>query len=55
MIKKAVLLFGLIFFLSLSAQAQDSDKVQLYGGYSFFRLDSTPTTDMNGFLLSGEY
>ncbi|HXN20169.1 MAG TPA: hypothetical protein VN875_17665 [Candidatus Binatus sp.] len=55
MIKKCALFFGLIFVLAFTAHAQDSDKVQLYGGYSYLRLDSTPTTNMNGFIFSGEY
>ena len=55
MFRKLSLLCGLIFLISLTAHAQDSDKVELYGGYSYMRFDSSPITNMNGWLLSGEY
>ena len=55
MLKKFAMLFGLILAFSLAAHAQDSDKIQVFGGYSYLRLDSTPTTNTNGFLFSGEY
>jgi hypothetical protein len=55
MLKKLSLVFGLMLVFSFAAHAQDSDKVQIFGGYSYMRLDSTPTLNMNGFLFSGEY
>src|ERR1700683_1606841 len=55
MFRKLSLLCVWVFLISLTAHAQDSDKVELYGGYSYMRFDSSPITNMNGWLLSGEY
>jgi hypothetical protein len=47
-----------VFFLAvaLSAHAQGiRDKVELFGGYSYMRLDSSPYTNLNGWELSGQY
>ncbi len=55
MLRKFAILMGLFFVLSLSAHAQISDKVELFGGYSYMRFDSSPITNMNGYLFSGEY
>jgi hypothetical protein len=56
MLRKFSLLLGLFFVLSLSAHAQGiSDKVELFGGYSYLRLDSSPQVNLNGWELSGQY
>lgn len=56
MLRKLSLLLGLFFLISLSARAQAiTDKVELYGGYSYLRLDSSPTGNLNGWELSGQY
>jgi len=53
MLRKLSFVFGLFFLVSLGAQAQD--KVELFGGYSYFRLDNSPSTNLNGWALSGQY
>ncbi len=61
MLRKFVTLFSLLFLASLAvgkcANAQDTgDKVQVYGGYSYFHLDNAPgTSNLNGWILSGQY
>jgi hypothetical protein len=56
MVRRLFLLLGLVFLVSFSAHAQsDSDKFELYGGYSYLRLDSSPSTNLNGWNFSGQY
>jgi len=55
MSKKFAILCGLIFLISLTAHAQDSDKVELYGGYAFLHVDTSPSFNQNGWELSGQY
>lgn len=56
MLRKLSLMLGLFFVISLSAHAQGiSDKVELFGGYSYLHLDSAPTGNLNGWELSGQY
>jgi hypothetical protein len=55
MVGKFSLFVGLVFLASLTAQAQAvSDKVELFGGYSYLRTDSPPG-NVNGWELSGQY
>lgn len=55
MIRKLSMLTGLLFLRSLTAQAQDvSDKVELFGGYSYTRTD-LPSGNVNGWDLQGDY
>ena len=55
MVRRLSLLLGLIFVVSLTAHAQDaSDKVELFGGYTYMRTDS-PGANLNGWELSGQY
>jgi hypothetical protein len=59
MVRKVSLLVGLLFLFSLMvgsrASAQD-DKVEVYGGYSFFHLQNSPgASNLNGFIFSGNY
>jgi len=58
MVRKVSLLVGLLFLFSLAAgtRASAQDKVELYGGYSFFHLENSPgASNLNGFIFSGEY
>lgn len=58
MLRKFALFFSLFFFVSLAAgtRASAQDKIQIYGGYSYFHLDNAPgTSNLNGWLLSGQY
>jgi len=58
MVRKVALLVGLLFLVSLGtgSRASAQDKVELYGGYSFFHLQNSPgASNLNGFILSGEY
>lgn len=53
MLRKLPLLAGLVFLVSLSARAQD--KVELFGGYSYLRVDASPAANFNGWEFSGQY
>jgi hypothetical protein len=57
MLRKLSLLPGLLFFVSFAAHAQGllSDKVELFGGYSFMHNDNRPDSNLNGFEFSGQY
>jgi len=55
MVRKLSLLLGLILLVSLTAHAQDDDKIQLFGGYSFMHNDNRPDGNLNGWELSGQY
>jgi hypothetical protein len=56
MIARLTLLLGLIFFGSLSTQAQlSADRVELFGGYSYLRLRTSPASNFNGWELAGQY
>ena len=58
MVRKVSLLVGLLFLISLGvgSRASAQDKVELYGGYSFFHLQNSPgASNLNGFIFSGEY
>jgi opacity protein-like surface antigen len=55
MVRKLTLLLGLFFLVAISAHAQDSDKVQLFGGYSYMHFDSPRSVSLNGWELSGQY
>jgi hypothetical protein len=55
MVRKVSFLLGLVFCVSLCAHAQDfSDKVELFGGYSYLRTNS-PSFNLNGWELAGQY
>ncbi len=56
MLRRLSFLLPLVFMISISAHAQGlGDKVELSGGYSFMNFDSSPSTHMNGWNLSGQY
>ena len=52
MFRRLLPLFGLLLLVSPSVQAQD--KVELFGGYSYMRLN-TPSANLNGWEVSGQY
>jgi len=58
MVRKLSLLAALLFLVSLAVapRASAQDKVELYGGYSYFHLQNSPgANNLNGFIVSGEY
>lgn len=50
MLRKTLLLFGLYALSAFAAQAQD--KVELFGGFSYMRFQSS---NLNGWEVSGQY
>jgi hypothetical protein len=53
MFQKLLPVLGLLFLVPLSAQAQD--KVELFGGYSYMRLRNSPSANLNGWEIAGQY
>ena len=53
MVRKVYLLLGLALLISVSARAQD--KVEVFGGYSYQRVDSSPSFNQNGWEIAGQY
>jgi len=53
MLRKMLLMSGLFVLASLSAPAQD--KVEIFGGYSYFYLHNSPSTNLNGWGASAQY
>jgi outer membrane protein with beta-barrel domain len=53
MLRKMFLMFGLCVLASLPAQAQD--KVEVFGGYSFLHFNTSPSANLNGWEVSGQY
>jgi hypothetical protein len=53
MARKLSLLLGLFFLTSLSAPAQD--KVEVFGGYSYMRFRNSPSANLNGWEIAGQY
>ncbi len=53
MFQRLLPLLGLLLLASLSAQAQD--KVELFGGYSYMRLQNSPSANLNGWEIAGQY
>jgi hypothetical protein len=53
MARRLSFLLGLIFLVSLAARGQD--KVELFGGYSYERFNSSPSRNLNGWEISGQY
>jgi opacity protein-like surface antigen len=54
MFRKALLAAAFVLAVSASAHAQ-GDKVQLFGGYSYQRVDNSPSFNQNGWELAGAY
>ena len=56
MLRRLSLLAGLILLVSITAHAQDAqDKVEEFGGYSYMRINTSPSFNSNGWELSGNY
>ena len=56
MLRKLALLTVATMLFSLSAHAQAiTDKIEVFGGYSFMRADTSPSFNTNGWELSGQY
>jgi hypothetical protein len=53
MVRRLSLLVGLLLLVSLSARAQDT--VELFGGYSYLRVDNPFSANFNGWELGGQY
>jgi len=53
MLRKMLLIFGLLALASLPARAQD--KAELFGGFSYVRFHSSPAVNLNGWEISGQY
>lgn len=53
MLRKMSVVFGLCILASVSAQAQD--KVEVFGGYSYLRFHTSPSSNLNGWEISGQY
>jgi len=47
------LLLGVLLTASISAGAQE--KVEVFGGYSYMRFNSSPGANLNGWEISGQY
>lgn len=52
MARRLLILLGVFFLFSLSAKAQSVD---LFGGYSYERLDSSPGRNLNGLEITAQY
>ncbi len=53
MVRKLAFLAALLLLVSVSARAQD--KVEIFGGYSYQRVDNSPSFNLNGWEFSGQY
>ena len=53
MLQKLLSAVGLLLLATLSAPAQD--KVELFGGYSYMHLGNSPSANLNGWEISGQY
>ena len=56
MVRRLSLLLGLLLLVSLLANAQGlGDKVELFGGYSYLRVNGPPSANLNGWEFAGQY
>ena len=56
MVQRLCLLIAAALLLSVAAGAQGiTDKIEVFGGYSYQHYGTTPHIDTNGWELSGEY
>lgn len=53
MLQRLLPLLGMLFLVSSSTQAQD--KVELFGGYSYMHFHNSPSANLNGWEISGQY
>jgi hypothetical protein len=52
MARRLLIPLGLIFLFSISAKAQG---IEVFGGYSYQRLDSSPSRNLNGVEITAQY
>jgi hypothetical protein len=58
MFRRFFLLLGLVLLASIPAKAQAlglGDKVEVFGGFSYMRVDASPSFNAAGWEFSGEY
>lgn len=57
MLRKLALVLGLCLAFSVTANAQvlGGDQAEVFGGYSYMRFRSSPSTNLNGWELAGNY
>jgi hypothetical protein len=55
MLRKILLVFALCMVAALSAHAQDDEKAEVFGGYSYMRFRSSPNVNLNGWEASAQY
>jgi hypothetical protein len=56
MARRLPLLLGMIFLFACPTHAQWlGDKVEVFGGYAYMRFHNAPSTNLNGWELSGQY
>ena len=53
MLRKLLPVLGLLLLASLSAQAQD--KIEMFAGYSYMYLHNSPSANLNGWEIAGQY
>jgi hypothetical protein len=53
MLRKVLLMLGLLVLASLPARAQD--KAELFGGFSYLRFNTSPGANLDGWEISGQY
>ena len=53
MFGKLLAFLGLFFLVSIPTQAQD--KVELFGGYSYMHFHNSPSANLNGWEIAGQY
>jgi hypothetical protein len=53
MARKLGLLLGVLLIASISGGAQE--KVEVFGGYSYMRFNSSPGANLNGWEIAGQY
>ncbi|HKW31913.1 MAG TPA: hypothetical protein VJN92_02835 [Candidatus Acidoferrum sp.] len=53
MFRRLLLLLGLLLLASLSAQPQD--KIEVFGGYSYMHFHNSPSANLNGWEIAGQY
>ncbi|HEV2522326.1 MAG TPA: hypothetical protein VGT24_08095 [Candidatus Acidoferrales bacterium] len=53
MARRLPILLGIIFLFSHSAKAQSG--IDVFGGYSYERLDSSPSRNLNGVEIAGQF
>lgn len=54
MLRKALLLLGLCMLASVSLRAQE-ERVELFAGYSYLHFHASPSTNLNGWEVAGQY